>query len=230
MTVPPRFADESRARLGFAFAVVVALMMNILVILTIVPRTVLQMAPGELFAGGPASFGVLALAFCYAVFGVTLGLLVGFGRVSLLSLGWRFDNLARDVLVGVVGAAVCIGFFVLLVSLVFDADPVDIVNEWGAFTLPQRLMMFLIGVMAAFSEESVFRGHLQPLLARRMPVVVAIVLQAVVFAVYHLVLNHVGLVTKAFFGVVYGVQYWRTGSLVAPAVTHFLIWNIVGFA
>lgn len=72
--------------------------------------------------------------------------------------------------------------------------------------------LFLVPV----TEEFVHRGILQSAFAERGPVV-AVGLSAAIFAVMH-PLQNVAFVFL--FGIVFGVQYWRSGTLLAPIVTH----------
>jgi membrane protease YdiL (CAAX protease family) len=225
----PRFPHGSRARLVFAFALLMALALNIVIVLGIVPR-LLGMDRGDLFRGGPGSFVVLAAGMAYGMGVVTLGLLVGYGRVPLDVLGWRFDKVGADLGAGLLGALACVGVFLAVTPMFFDVTPGDLVEGFAAFSVPQHAMFVLIGIMAAFSEESVFRGHLQPQLLARMPAPAAIALQAALFSVYHLEPHPAALLCKFAFGCVYGALAHHTKGLLAPAVAHFVFWQIVGFS
>lgn len=72
--------------------------------------------------------------------------------------------------------------------------------------------LFLVPV----TEEFVHRGILQSAFADRGPVV-AIGLSAAIFAVMHPLQNFAFVFL---FGIVFGVQYWRSRTLLAPIVTH----------
>jgi membrane protease YdiL (CAAX protease family) len=84
---------------------------------------------------------------------------------------------------------------------------------------------FAFGV-AAWVEENLFRGYLQPLLATRLPLQVAIVVQAALFSVAHL-----GYTTNLMYfgsafvsGLILGALRGRGRNLVAPYVAHSLLW------
>lgn len=228
-TVAPRFAHGSRARLAFAFALLVALTLNVVIVLGIVPR-LLGMDRAELFSGSPRTFVVIAAGMVYGMGVVTLGLLVGYGRVPLRDLGWRFEKVGVDLGAGILGALICVGVFLAVTPLFFEVTPGALVDGFAGFSLSQHAQFVLIGVMAAFSEESVFRGHLQAQLLERMSAPAAIALQAALFSIYHLEPHPAALLCKFAFGCVYGALAHRTKGLLAPAMAHFVFWQIVGFS
>lgn len=78
------------------------------------------------------------------------------------------------------------------------------------------LALLLVGVQAT-SEELVFRGYLLPRLAVRLPSTAAVAVSALVFAAAHPSPGLWGGMLVAWFGVVFGVATWRSGS-VWPAV------------
>jgi len=95
-------------------------------------------------------------------------------------------------------------------------------------------------VVNAFMEEGLFRGLMLPHFLQRMRFWTANLLQAALFAVWHLVwplkayltgdaslagaLAQGGLLVLGTFvaGLVYGYLFWRTDSLWAPLAAHFL--------
>ena len=102
---------------------------------------------------------------------------------------------------------------------------VDAVRTYSA---SQRALFFFIGLIAAFSEESIFRGYLQPALTNRFGSAVGIVVTATFFAAYHLQFAPLRLLSLALIGLVYGVLRGRDRSLVAPGVAHALCWAVLG--
>ncbi len=92
----------------------------------------------------------------------------------------------------------------------------------------ERVVFFCIGLQAALTEETLFRGNLLPALERRLPGWAAVLVSAAVFAVYHLNPQPAGLLTKLGFGVVFACAKRFGGSLVAPAVAHAVFWVLAG--
>ncbi|HEY3588122.1 MAG TPA: CPBP family intramembrane glutamic endopeptidase, partial [Myxococcaceae bacterium] len=158
---------------------------------------------------------------------IGLGLLV-WGRVSLAELGWRAERLGPDLLKGAVGGAVCCGI-VLLISLSQGATTGETLQAWWQVPVLERLLGMLIGVEAALTEETLFRGDLQPTLQRVLGRGPGQLLTAVLFALYHLRFGFWGLLAKTAFGLVFGLLRDRTGRLVSPAVAHWISWTVLGF-
>jgi membrane protease YdiL (CAAX protease family) len=100
----------------------------------------------------------------------------------------------------------------------------------AAYSPAQRLLFVAIGVAAAFYEESIFLGYLQPALVARMGSVGGIATSAVLFSLYHFRFRAMSLFVLLTFGVIFGVLQERRGSLVAPAFAHALVWAVLGAA
>ncbi len=158
---------------------------------------------------------------------IGLGLLV-WGRVSLAELGWKAERLGPDLLRGAVGGAVCCGI-VLLVSMSHGATAAETLQAWWEVPFLERLLGMLIGVEAALTEETLFRGDLQPTVQRMLGRGAGLLLTAVLFALYHLRFGLWGLLGKTAFGLVFGLLRDRTGRLVSPAVAHWISWTVLGF-
>jgi membrane protease YdiL (CAAX protease family) len=184
---------------------------------------------GDLFNDGWRSV-LLVLGM---LFPLDVGFVLGFGllwvgRVSMADLGWQFDDAARDVVRGLVGFASAAS--VLLMA--YAAMGVSADDVWASVaeqSLVARLMFLCIAVFGASAvEETLFRGYLQPALALRLGLPLAIVVQALIFDLMHLNFNPSSLVVKFLFGVIFGVLRGKDGSLLAPAVAHGLIWAVFG--
>ena len=174
------------------------------------------------------TFGALLVASVLSLGGVVgLGLVL-WGRISLVELGWRADRLGPDVVRGLVGGAVCCGI-VLLVSMSRGATAVETLQGWWSVGFLERLLGVVIGIEAALTEETLFRGDLQPTLQRILGRGAGLLLTAVLFALYHLRLEFWGLLGKTAFGLVFGILRDRTGRLPSPAVAHWLTWTVLGF-
>jgi membrane protease YdiL (CAAX protease family) len=149
--------------------------------------------------------------------------------VSLGELGWRTRSLPRTVGLGVVGFAACaLVTFGLWFSLGPGRSGGEFVRAILTISTPQRLLFALIGLQAAFVEETLFRGYLQPALVARRGNFQGVLLTAMIFALYHLNFRPIALVGKLLFGVVFGVLRERDRGLFAPALAHALLWTAIG--
>ena len=170
------------------------------------------------------------------LFAGTLGLisclgLVWFGSVkqpkrTWREAGWHTDNLLVNIALGLAGTAFCVAFTYVVLRIV-GMPHEEFVTGIVSPNLTERALYTLIGIQAAFGEETLFRGNLQGELAKRMKLPWAILITAVVFAVYHLS-RPLGLLNKTFLSITYSALRWKTGSLVAPAVTHGMYWVVMG--
>ncbi|MBI3157732.1 MAG: CPBP family intramembrane metalloprotease [Burkholderiales bacterium] len=95
-------------------------------------------------------------------------------------------------------------------------------TDWA---LLAALALLLVGVQAT-SEEPVFRGYLLPRLAVRLPSAAAVAVSALVFAAAHPSPGLWGGTLLTWFGVVFGVATWRSGS-VWPAVGLHVSHNVL---
>lgn len=81
------------------------------------------------------------------------------------------------------------------------------------------LNILLIGVVGPVAEEIIFRGGImRPMLIRGIRPATAILVSALAFAIVHI--NPAQVFFALVIGVVLGVLYWRTGSLVLSSVVH----------
>lgn len=92
----------------------------------------------------------------------------------------------------------------------------------GASSTSTALLLAVIGVLAPFLEETVFRGFLLTSLTKWMPTSAAVILSAGAFALAHFT---PGEIPQLFaLGVVLGFAYSKSGNLLTPIVIHGL-WN-----
>lgn len=171
------------------------------------------------FAPSAVNFGALGVA---ALFGG--GLLVFLGSVkqgwgSFRQLGWRVEGWPSQVAFGLLGAGACVGFLVGLL-LVLGVPASVILAQLKGYSMPERALFACIGVQAAFIEESLFRGNLQPLLIKRFGPWVAVPVTALVFALYHLTPSPMALASKMAIGLILGG--------LALAIAHAVSWVVVG--
>jgi len=148
------------------------------------------------------------------------------------TLGWSRPVPLRAVVPGVVGFACCGLALASVLGVVGGAGAIqEFTDTVVGFGAGQRLTFVVIGVLGAcVAEESLYRGAIQPALIARLGTVGGVVVTAVLFSVLHFNFHPVSLVTKALFGLIYGVLRWRTGNLWAAALTHALVWWVFGAA
>lgn len=185
----------------------------------------------EHFFGGsleptPAFLIVFVVAFLVLSVGFIGGGLRWLGGVSWHDLGWKREGIGKAIGMGLLG-------LVLLV----------IINIGAAFTMlalaggeppptppmpsPGHLVMsFLWGFLfAAWQEENLYRGYLQPLLIERWGYWPGLVAQAALFSLAHIG-YHTDLPLFALtfaIGLVLGLLRGRNGNLVAPFLAHGLV-------
>jgi membrane protease YdiL (CAAX protease family) len=152
------------------------------------------------------------------------------GRTNLRDLGWRTDAPLRHVVVGVAGGVFLVLATAGLVGIVAPGGVESLLSAVVSWTPRQRLLFVIIGIGAAFSEETIFRGWLQRALAERMGTWPGLLLCALIFAAMHLAFRPAALAVKLIFGVVLGALALRTRSLVPSAVAHAVAWSLLGFA
>jgi membrane protease YdiL (CAAX protease family) len=183
-----------------------------------------------IYQASPASFVMLVSVAALEV-GVLFGLLMrGVGRLGFREVGWR-SLTGRDISLGVMGFAVCGCAVVLMLAGLFGSAGAAwnyLVRSVSAFSAQQRVFFVLMGAFAAFAEETIFRGILQPTLQRKLGRWPGLVVTAVIFAVYHLKFKPAALLGKLAIGLVLGGLRERTGTLWAPAIAHALIWVVLG--
>lgn len=152
--------------------------------------------------------------------------------ILLLLLGTRVSNLGfgkehRVWQVVILWVSIPIIFFII-----------NILN--GSATFIQLVRMFFGNLLRnGFSEEFLFRGALQTRLKQWMASDWALVIQALVFAVWHLGADTqfmggdilqglaLGIASHSIFGLAMGIIFQRTRNLIAPSIVHVVI-NMFG--
>jgi membrane protease YdiL (CAAX protease family) len=227
VTSKPRWAEGSGARIAHAVGLALLNQAALLVpLVAIAPSLTGDVNP---FDAPPAAFLLLAIIILLqAGLVVGLGLLRG-GRVSPRDLGWRSDTIGRAVGPGLVGFALVA---TVVMGMRFATGGHVAVTEGlrtiASYSVAQRALFFAIGLVAAFAEESIFRGYLQPALMRRVGATAGVVVTAAIFAVYHLQFAPLRLAALFSIGLIYGVLRMSGPSLFAPAIAHWLCWAVLG--
>lgn len=224
----PRWPEASAGRLIHA-GVLIALQAATMVALFAFILPALGGDMGRMLEAGPFGFGVMALMVLLQTGGV-LGLgLLALGRVSPRQLGWRAEGLGIQILLGLAGAALMVGVLLATFALLTDTPLSEVLAAMGGWSPAQRLLFLAVGVNAALTEESLFRGYLQPALIRWMGAPAGILASAAIFSAYHLNFSPLSLIPKLGFGLILGGLRGRDRPLVAPAIAHALFWVLVGW-
>lgn len=178
---------------------------------------------------GKVSFAFVAVSTMLRDLGL-LSLIVFFawrnGESSAV-LGWRFDHIYRE---GLIGFLLYLPFS-FLVGLV-EQGLVQIGFSGPHTSAPSFLqfqgqfdLMLAVGlvIIVAICEETMFRGYLY-LRLRNVTgsPLAALLLASAIFALGHGYEGSLGMATVGFMGLIFNVVYLWRKSLVAPMVMHFL--------
>lgn len=146
-------------------------------------------------------------------------------------IGWTRAGIGREALIGIalfVPLFLGIGLLQGLLRSAGFAEPV----EPPDYLLPrggtEYLIAFVMLLVVAVSEETVFRGYL---LRRFSQItgsrIAAVVMSSVLFALGHGYQGSLGVIAVGMIGLAFAIVYLKRGSLVAPIVMHF-IQNFIG--
>lgn len=223
----PRFSEEAPGRLIHALALTCLLSSTFIVLFGGVQ--VALGAPENVFE---APFGTFLL-FYLAALVLRVGLVVGvglrwFGRIRLHEVGWRTEGLRQNLLLGLAGGFAATLLVSLVVWIQADFQGEALLETFRGFSWEQRAMFLLIGLEAAFTEETLFRGYLQPALMRRLGTFGGLTCTAILFSLYHLQPRPLALGLKFVLGLLFGSLRGRNRSLWTSFTAHVLLWTLVG--
>jgi membrane protease YdiL (CAAX protease family) len=142
------------------------------------------------------------------------------------SLGWVKDGFSQSVWKGIVLALFMMACMIIYQKYSFILFQTPYASSGQRF-LGQKLSgaALAIGISAAllnaFGEEIVFRGMLLPALSRHWGIILALIAQAFIFSIYHL-LPLQNSVFLFIMGVVFGLGYLWSGSLLTPVLAHLI--------
>jgi membrane protease YdiL (CAAX protease family) len=142
------------------------------------------------------------------------------------TIGWRRDGYAHEILLGAgLFLPVLLGLSLLQALLIALGMPPPVPPP--AALMPAGMaeygLALILLVVVAITEETLFRGFLiTRLLALGGGRVVALALSTLIFSIGHGYQGVTGVVAVASLGLLYAVIFLWRGSLVAPAVLHFL--------
>lgn len=170
----------------------------------------------------------LLLWFVLISVGLIVGGIVWLTNTSWQELGWTRKGLLKSIGLGL------IGFILLYINVIVWAMLKGNTERPEMFTPSLTrllLVMFFAFGLPAWVEENLYRGYLQPLLAGKMSIWLAIIVQAVIFSVAHLgYSSHLLDFGSAFVtGLILGWLRRRESSLIAPFIAHGLFWMMGAF-
>ena len=148
-------------------------------------------------------------------------------REQYSSIGWRHENSGREALVGILLFPVVFYFTGLLGSILQEIGFSVPSDPQPSFLTPddpfQMGLAFVLVVVVAIAEETIFRGYLLlRLMSLRMGRAAAIIASSFIFSLGHGYEGSAGVITVGVTGAVLAVIYLWRESLVAPVVIHFL--------
>ncbi len=145
-------------------------------------------------------------------------------------LGLKWHRVAACVGQGIAGFGVVVALLAIALSVLgqFGIErivplapqaPVAVFLETRS-PLTFAIYLLLVGILAPVVEELIFRGFVYAGLRRIMTVPAAALISALIFAAAHVAVPAGGLLAITLIGVVLAYLYERSGSLIAPMITH----------
>lgn len=140
------------------------------------------------------------------------------------------EGILLGVAIGILFAAVGAAYFF---GARASADRLIVMQGDSYPFLAQRLgpvPIIVLSMCAGIGEEALFRGGMQTLMGDYLPVWIAIALSSALFALMHLSRPLVCFI-QFLIGVLFGIIYWKSGSLVAVMIGHgiydiFALWYV----
>jgi uncharacterized protein len=147
-------------------------------------------------------------------------------RESLRSIGWSFAHFWKEFVLGVI----------LFFPFFYGSGKLETALHAAGFSGPSTplpaflsprgsmeiLLAFIMVVVVAIAEETVFRGYLILRFRAMMNNPLAVLLSTAIFSLGHGYEGMAGLITVGFMGIIFALVYRWRGSLIAPMVMHFL--------
>jgi membrane protease YdiL (CAAX protease family) len=164
----------------------------------------------------PSLGGLKYVVSAFLVYGVLYGhFMLRVGRVRLADLGITRAGWRREIGLGLVAM---LGITATLRGIV-------------SIPLADRLPLFVIGVLAASAEDTLFRGYLQPALIARWGTAAGLLLTMALFQVHHYLdwptVHRVGALVIT--GLGFGIPRWRDRPLIASYTAHIALWTLWGY-
>jgi len=177
-----------------------------------------------------------SLLFCFFLFSVFLvtsvGLVyIGFTKwvgIELKKLWYDREKFLIDICWGILGFIIAFVslFIIAIIASMLGFIPIEI-TAIQLLPIQYLLSLFFGFAIAAFQEETIFRGFLQNIFTERFGNWYGNVLQAIIFSICHIgyyPLSSWYLFIIAFInGIIFGWLKMKRGTLIAPAIANGLI-------
>lgn len=161
---------------------------------------------------------------------ILLGLTIYFvlQKDNLTSLGFRFNNLGRQIIYGVMG-----GFFLFLLAegtqralvtfLAADIGTNPLVKAAAGARNPVDLVWPILigGVLVPITEETYYRGMAFQAFSGRWGIMIGLVVSSIFFSLAHL--SGIWFVQIATVGAGLALIYYLTGSLIPGIIAHGMV-------
>lgn len=171
-------------------------------------------------------YTVLVLFANIAMILLTILFCKGFQKRSLAAMGFTKKNAGKEYLIGMAGGFLFFSVAVLI-GVVTGALRIEGLSDTLA---PGMLLLFFVGyLIQGMAEEVLCRGYLMVSVGRRYPMIVAVLLNALVFAGLHGAnagLSPLAFVNLFLFGVFASAYFIRRGSIWGIGAFHS-VWNFV---
>lgn len=146
-----------------------------------------------------------------------------------LAAGMKLDVIPVGAFVGL-SVGLLIGLCAPVIAVRRHPESIARQLEKVRFMLPttpaQRWMFALVCVTAGICEEWIYRGFMLHVLTAQLPSVNGwwlVLMQAVMFGIAHVYQGRAGTLLTGVLGLILGVLYIATGSLLLPMILHALV-------
>lgn len=164
-----------------------------------------------------ATLGMIVIAFLFCRL---------LQKRPLRTLGFRREGIFKEYIIGIAAGFLVFSAAVLLCVLTGALELGGMSPAFSAGTF----LLFTVGFMIqGMSEEVLCRGYFMVSMARRYPVVIAILANSLFFAALHLLnpgISVLALLNLVLFGVFASIYFLRRGNIWGIAAFHS-VWNLV---
>lgn len=164
-----------------------------------------------------ATLGMIVIAFLFCKI---------LQKRPLKTLGFRRERIFKEYIIGIVAGFLVFSAAVLLCVV---TGALKLGGMSPAFSAGTFLLLTVGFMIQGMSEEVLCRGYFMVSMARRYPVVIAILANSLFFAALHLLnpgISVLALLNLVLFGVFASLYFLRRGNIWGVAAFHS-IWNLV---
>lgn len=173
---------------------------------------------------GSDIYTILALFSTVAMLLIAILFCRGFQKRSMAAIGFTKGNVIKEYLMGA-GAGFLFITAATVIGVATGAMRFEGISETFA---PLTILLFLFGfLIQGMAEEVLCRGYLMVSVARRYPLIAAVLINSLVFAMLHGAnagLSPLALINLALFGIFASVCFIKRGNIWGIGAFHS-IWN-----